>query len=390
MDLPVNTIIKRGFNILILFLLILYIAIPFQNTTIMSFVYQGIVYINTLLFLICLLFGKQNSVKGVDLLLIFFSIFSLFISILISKTTVNLLQVLPIILNYLGMFFMVFYIDYIRIDYKLINLIFIINILISILFIFLSLSPFAYSRILTDYNGLTLGFNNPNQTAMYLFLNLIVLIAAFNFYKNGIISIFLAGLSLYIGYLIYLTDSRACLLSTLLILIMNVRNKKLKLNKFLILLIILFPFLFLFLYTYFYKNGYFLDLLILNKPIYSGRETFFTIMLNNVKSSLLFGDFIEYKLANLHNGSLSILLSLGLVGLAFYYSFFIRNLFRVLNNKFNNRTAFIAFCGILTIYIQASAEASLMVSGSVNSIAIGLLFLLTKIDLEELYNERNS
>jgi hypothetical protein len=270
-----------------------------------------------------------------------------------------------------------YYLDYIKIDRKLINYIFIINFIISLWFVYLSLSEYAYKGHPTY---LTLGYSNPNQTAMFLLFNIITLIAANNFYKNKIIKTLIFIITIYLSYLIYLTDSRICFIVLIIIFVFNFRKKKFKIPKLAVFIITLTPILFMIVYTKLFTSNILLNFEFLGKAFYSGREHILLDVLEDIKNNMILGKLGLYQFENVHNGVLSIIVSLGLLGLILYYLYMLRVLFRVAQ-KLNNKTAYIAFCGILMVFVQSSAESALMVSGSVYAAAVSILYLLTRVEI---------
>ncbi|MDD3174300.1 MAG: hypothetical protein PHF63_11715 [Herbinix sp.] len=289
---------------------------------------------------------------------------------------------------YLALPFYFLYIDYLKIDKKMINFIFIINFLISILFLLLSLSKYSYSGyelyLGTDSAWLTLGYDNPNQTAMYLIINLIILYIAFNYYTNKIVKFMLLLDIIYIGKLLIDTSSRSCILIGLFITAITIIKRKYTISKYFVIAILLLPAIFMFVYPFLYESGfiYFFDFG--GKTDNSSRYYMFHNVLNLVKSRSVFGAFGIFQLNNLHNGTLSVYSSLGFVGLLLFYIYFIRAYFHILDNGIKSKAAYISMIGLLAIFVHSCAEAAFIIGGSMYAGSISALILLTKLERKEV------
>jgi O-antigen ligase len=107
-------------------------------------------------------------------------------------------------------------------------------------------------------------------------------------------------------------------------------------------------------------------------------------VLLTVKDRFLFGDFGTYQLKNLHNGTLSIYSSLGIIGLVLFYVYFFRAYLYILVNGFKCRAAFIAFLGLLAIFVHSCTESAFMIGGSMYAGTYSILLILVKLDRKKV------
>ena len=307
------------YKLLWIFTLVLYIVMPFDNEGIQRICYYSFYVLNFALFLV----AAANTLKLrdskhhiVNLVLIV----AIMVSIGISMTMTSVKMTFSVhgsaILGFLCTIVSVYYISYIPLDRKTLNFIFAINICIALVFVILSRSSFAYNGRIED--SLYLGYSNPNATAIYLFLCIIYLLILWSYLNKTKHKVILLCLIAYIVYLVYCTDSRTSMVVTIVVLIYGIGLINIRINKVWIIAALAFPIAFLLVYSWLFENRLFLDLEIMGKEFYSGREAYFIEELRALKNSLLFGDIGEHHLTNMHNGFLSLIASTGLIGTILY------------------------------------------------------------------------
>lgn len=373
-------LLKDGFRLLWIIELILYFAIPFGITSLQRICYYLFYVINFTLFMYIVINFSLNRLKLTrkmfySFLLVILIIISLFISCIMNPTTFSLDVHFSAIMNYLSLVFSIFYVNFIDLDANFKKFILRINIFIAILFCILSVSPYAYTHEkLTE--SLNLGYSNPNATAIYIFLTIAVIFSFFNYVKLKKIKIFMLFLLGYLIYLVYLTESRTCMIVSILLVIYFIWPFKFSITRKWIIVGLVIPIFFLFGYTYLYNNGYFIDLQIMGKSFYSGREVYYIGVLNDIKNSLFFGDFGFYHLTNTHNGPLSVLSSLGIVGLILLYIFIYKSFTQLLINQ--SKITKIALVSIIILFAQSSSEAAILVGGANFTVPMATLFLIAK------------
>ena len=217
--------------------------------------------------------------------------------------------------------------------------------------------------------------------------NICILVLFFDVLKRWLYKMPLLCVIAYLSYLLYCTDSRTALIATILVIIYQLFARKWVVPKWPILVALLFPLVFLQVYSYLFKNHYFLDLEILDKPFYSGREDDFIRVLGGLGNEWMFGDVGKYYFTNLHNGPLSILASIGVMG----YVTYLTSIFCTLRHYYNGiktKSQNIALIAILAIFVHSSAEATFIVGGAHYSIIVATFYLLLRDDGEEEKTER--
>lgn len=120
------------------------------------------------------------------------------------------------ILGFVEMPVAIMLVDHLDYDEKNRRFVLHINILIAVVFSILSMTKYAYSGIL---DNLYLGYSNPNATAIYLLLNQAILIMFLPTIRQLLLKFLIVGLCIYEEYLIYLTDSRTCLIVSLVMVV---------------------------------------------------------------------------------------------------------------------------------------------------------------------------
>lgn len=373
-------LLKDGFKLLWFIEMILYIAIPFGVMPVQRVCYYLFYIINFILFSYVVINISVNRIRLTrksfkNFILIVLIIFSLLISCIINHSDFSFDIHFSAIMNYFGFIFSIFYVKFIDFDDDLKKYVLSINIIIAILFFILSISPYAYTheKLTTSLN---LGYSNPNATAIYIFLVIPIILSFFEFIRLRKARFILLLLIAYLIYLIYLTESRTCMLVSIILIMYFFSKIKIDVTKRWIVIGLFIPLLFLFAYSYMYEKGYFQDLIIMGKEFYSGREGYYVEVLLDIKKNLLFGNFGYYHLTNTHNGPLSILASLGLSGLLLLYIYLYSSLKQFL--IYQTKISKMALFSILILFILSSSEAAIFVGGSNFTVPIATLFLISK------------
>jgi hypothetical protein len=386
LDTKVNTdIFKACFCITLISNLILYIAQPLDIVFLDAIASRSLMLTNLAAFLFAVILSLKEYLpyKTNQVFIICFMLIFSFASYFLSSSS-GLYQYIIRIWCYMALPFYLLYIDFIRPSRRLINFVYINNLLASLLFILLSFSEYRYAGyeyyIGTNYAWLTLGYDNPNQTAIYLTITLIILISAISYYKSIMIRLFFLLDLIYIGWLILKTSSRTCILISILVLAAVLFYRRLKIPKLIVFIILLLPTIFLFTYPSLYRHGWFISSEYVGKEDYSSRSYIFIWTLRQLKNHYLFGDFGTYRLGNLHNGILSVLSSLGISGLLFFYIYYFRAYFYLLKHYIKSRTAYIAYIGLLAVFIHACTEGAFIAGGSVFAGSLSALIFLLKVE----------
>ena len=216
-NLNIPQLYFRGMWILAL---VLYIVIPLKST-VLNYIYLGIVIFTILSFAV--VYANLIIVKKETVRISFKSnnvIFMLIIAVVaLSMATGSEkldIERVTSILGYLEMFMAIIIVNHMSHSDSDRRFVFIINILISAVFIVLSRTKYAYSGVL---DSLYLGYANPNQTAIFLFMSTAILTVFINILKSKILKAAVIGLCLYNTYLLYLTNSRTCIVTSVILLV---------------------------------------------------------------------------------------------------------------------------------------------------------------------------
>lgn len=241
-------------------------------------------------------------------------------------------------------------------------------------FICVSFTDLAYSYTtkygITTINDLTLGYNNPNETAMYLYICFSVLLS-FLFDETAkktkrLNLIILSG----ILCLIFLTKSRVCILLAVTVLFYAVFLKKHKLGFVERKIIWIFPVLFL-VFTL-SSQTLFQNIRVMGDAIETGRYSIYITVLQDMNLlQILIGDF-SLGFANMHNALLSVFGTIGILGSLVYVLYLYVRIEKDYKKRHNN----IAFFAIYMLIVHSSVEAGLLLSGSVYAALVFCLYLI--------------
>lgn len=356
----------------------LYIFIPIEFRF-LNLVFYAIHAITVLVFAFLIFLslkkGSIDAFNGKRLTILLFLSVVLVFSAMVSGTSISFDVHVMGILSFLEMLFAIYIID--RVDYTEAaeSFIFRVNVVIALVFVVLSRTSFAYSAEIIG--SLSLGYANPNAAAIYLLMNIALLMFYTMRIRKLIYKLFVYALCAYLLYLLYETDSRTCLFAVIIIVVYILIAPKWKLPKILVPIFMLIPLAFLFFYAEMYKTGKYTDLNILGKEFYSGREGYFVKMLDNLKGYWLVGDVGQHPFENMHNGPLTLLSGCGVIGYILYLLFTsstIRHYYR----EEVSHTQTVALIVILAAFIHSCSEAALVVGGANYSIVMATFYWLLK------------
>lgn len=288
---------------------------------------------------------------------------------------------------YMEMFMAVFIMDFLRYTKELERFVYRINISISFIFIYLYFSPHAYDGKIAG--ALYLGYSNPNVTAIFLLLNLAFLAIYFEKEQKPIIKFLIFAIGAFLIYLIYETDSRTCIIAALAIVVYRFFVPKWHLPKWMILLFELLPLFFVFFYMNMYLQGTYSGETFMDKEFFSGRESFYVEKMEELREILFVGDFGEYKWENAHNGPLTILLNAGILGYVLHFWFTTQTMLHY-HARMKTYRQTMALIVLFVIFVHASAEAPLYVSGSQYSILLATVYWIFKGEEETTDHETSS
>ena len=269
---------------------------------------------------------------------------------------------------------------------KLNNILLFSNLLVAFSLIYLSKTSIAYESTLNlgDNIGgkfigdnLTFGFNNSNESGMYLYFVITILISL-SFSCSRLKRYIVLAVVVYLLYLLYLTNCRTSLVTLMLVIALFCidRNKqRISSYKIYPLFFIFTPFIFSFIYIYFSMIYGGEDILFLGKPLFSGRETSFINFYEVINSSLVFGNIGNYHFSNMLNAYITIFSNIGLIGIVVYLYYQIISIRSISKGNLNDMQYF-AFLSILGSFVISSAESVFFVSGGRWFVFLLTLYLL--------------
>lgn len=253
------------------------------------------------------------------------------------------------------------------------------NLIYPVLFLILYLSPLAY-RFVGEYgevknDDITLGYNNPNETALYLMFCYFIVLSAFFYYKNKPTVRFIAAVEIcFLAFLIYKTDCRAVLVVCMLVLVYMLFSAELYVQPLFIGAVFIIPIVYTIIVVCFPSLAY---LEFMGETIENGRMNIILEYIDNLDAfGLLFGNFEKYQLGNMHNGMLSVVASLGIVVFGVYFTALYFGYKRILRGTVGKRDYMPLALGMLGIILHSVAEAAPLVSGSVYAVSIFMIAYL--------------
>ena len=215
-----------------------------------------------------------------------------------------------------------------------------------------------------ELDVVTLGYANPNQTAIYLFSCATVLFTSVFYFKSNLfrLLVFLDGC--YISWILFQTESRTAMAMLVVfgVFIFLLRGKSV--SKRLVDIAILTPVIYLVFFVVLallQKSVTFL-----NVDIFNGRDVLYSNYLNRLTFlTALFGDLNRYMFQNMHNGYVAIAASAGVVS-CFAYAFCLRAC-AMGNRPAKDAPAYmrVSFIAFLCMIMYTASEAAYFVGGSV-------------------------
>jgi len=251
--------------------------------------------------------------------------------------------------------------------------------LLSAYYIYISITSLGhifyskYGAYQTSY--LTLGYANPNETAMYLFAALIVVLSLLFDVKSIILKCAIVIELMILVWLLWQTMSRTGILMGCFFLISVLWCRKRTIPKSARIISLLIPIIFLLAMLIF--KVWMSNWMILGETINTGRDEIYEQVLDNLNIITFFiGDY-AFQFQNLHNGFWSIFGTIGLLG-ALVYFWFINNKLRDIEKKVAaSGSSKVAFIGLLCIFIYTSTEAAFITSGSAFAALFVSIYLLS-------------
>lgn len=376
-----NLIIGYEFPIYLMLLgmMFIQIATPLYKTAFVSLGTWIIVFSSLFAFVMALYFKKMNNN---DLLFIIILCISILLSVLLSSEfsyssiiSAGCFLEVPIFLG-----------SYTQLDKnKIRNFIYLCFVLLSIYYILLSLSPFS-NIYYTDYDSvqlssLTLGYSNPNETAIYLMICAIVIFSLLMQVKNIILKIVVFVDLLSVFYLIWLAASRTIIIISIFLIVCVIIFYKRRIPYWFRTMSFCISYIFIIATLFFYD--FFTSIQLMGDSLETGRFSIYETVLEGMDAiKFLFGDF-SFGFNNLHNGFWCVFATIGSFGVL---TFFIFLNYKIKNVQYNTEknigTDKIALIGLFCIIISTATEAALISAGSTFAASTISVYLLSISKIE--------
>ena len=356
-------------------------AIPFKRTSLMSLANQGLLWSWVLGagYLIVKKMTKSIPFQLIHVLsLVVFVIFSCAASFIQGGATAK--ENITAMLNFLVLPIMFLYCALFGISDHAKKIALITNFVLSLLFIYLFNSDKAYLYP-TKYdfehqiNAATLGYPNPNQTAMYLFVCTVNLFISFLYVKKKPIKCLLILDLVYVAYIMYQTESRTAVLVLCLVIALAVLMLYRPIPKVWVKLVLLIPFLYV-LFAQFWA-GVFEGVTFMGQDVLTGREQIYNQYFSLLTPFTFFlGNFTVFQFDNLHNGYLSIAATSGIFALVSFIFMLNHEITRSYQYSEFSKVEKAGFAGFLGVVLYSCTEAAMFVGGSTYAFLILTIYLI--------------
>ncbi len=252
--------------------------------------------------------------------------------------------------------------------------------LYTLVFIYLYLSGYAY----VAYNSygqfvsedLTLGYDNPNETAMYLLVCYMIMLVAFVQEQNKSYRACIGILAAVLLFFILLAGSRMSIILVLIFTLAFLFKLYERIGRKIQNIVVLLPFASIILMLIF--PDFFAELTILGEAADTGRYGLYINALDSLTFfSFLGGNLKTYAGHNLHNSYLTIIITYGVIVFCFYFALLKTTLSR-LAKQISSKPCALAHVAVLVIVLHGMAEGTFLVAGTVYAGLVGLLFILMR------------
>ena len=253
---------------------------------------------------------------------------------------------------------------------------------------FTSLANVYYTKYGERYMDFyTLGYNNPNETAMYLFACLIVLVSMWAELKTIAAKVFVIIDVILVGRLLWLTLSRTGALLSAIFLVLVICFWKIKVPKFVRVAAILIPLIFLFVTFIFDELLVYWS--VMGETLETGRADIYVKVLDKMNAIRFLVGGYEFNFKNLHNAFWTVFATIGIFGAGAYFWLVTAKLGDIHRRINEGGVGKIALIGLLCIFIYTSTEAAFLTSGGSFAAVVIAIYLLSvfdkKTDDEEKY-----
>lgn len=256
--------------------------------------------------------------------------------------------------------------------------VYVANVFYTVVYVYLRFTDKAFLYYgpygATTIGELTLGYDNPNQTGIYLMLSFFIMLSAVfaakkRWQRRG--CVLLCGA---LCYLLWETECRTCIVLAAVVLILTIFKFLPRLKAGARLIVFLIPLVSLILVRTIPDT--LTALSFMGDVVDTGRYLVFDQLFSNLTiGSFLFGDVVGYAGTNMHNSYLSLLAMFGILTTIMYVMFLSTSL-KAYCKKLSGFSSYVAYAGVLAVIVHGAAEGTLIISGTVYAGMAGLLFLL--------------
>lgn len=256
----------------------------------------------------------------------------------------------------------------------------------ALLLIALSFAPnshIAYGRYgLEEVEELTLGFQNPNETAIYLMLTFFALATAFVGEKKGLLKWSCGLLAALMFYMILQTQSRTCIVLAVAFLILALLQKKFRLKENTLKAAVCLPACVLIIMMEFPQ--WVASLRFMGEVADTGRIQLFNAFFRDWDLGIaILGSFSQYGGSNMHNSFLTLMAMFGIPA-AIYYMYFFYKATTAYHPKVDSPASYLGYVGWLMVIVHGVAEGTLLAAGTVYAGMAGLLLILMLPEEQEV------
>lgn len=215
----------------------------------------------------------------------------------------------------------------------------------------------------TFIEQITLGYNNPNEVAIYLLCCFMVLCSAIVFFKKAILKILFAVNAILVFRLLVMTESRTAVFLAIITIFVMLFRRKIQIKKIYVRTALFVPLLAV-LAIYFFDDK-FAEWKLFGFSLEMGRKAVFDQLFDTLAFHEVFvGNFATNQFANFHNVYISIFGTIGIIGAIVYALFMFSTMYSIAEKEKMAAHKMIGVVNVLLLIMQSSTESSLFVSGS--------------------------
>ena len=346
---------------------------PINNSAMMS-VGTSVIFLGILgAFALKIFTWKRIKVHYIELVFLLLLIFS-FISFIAAKSVFSVRLVPLLCFLELPMLMTAFDISNKKVKY----IIYAVFSLSAVWLALLSISPLAYTFSEeygeTTIKELTLGFSNPNQTAIYLLIHFLVLLIGVNDIPAKVLKFFNAANAIFMLRLIAKTGSRTGLILAISVLLIICLKKARPVAKFLTGIVYVVPIFVAFFILF--GSAIYQHWTVLGDEFDTGRATIYAAVFEGLNlEEFFFGNYHVYAQQNLHNSFVSVFAAYGIIVVGLFFLFFFLKTRRIFLGA-KNDVQYIAFLAFYAIIVYSSMEAAFLISGSIYAVFVFSLYYL--------------